>query len=51
MIPCRLAELDDFVGFASMQFQKRMARIEQSKGASLDHVYEVTQSAIDRDDA
>ncbi|MCS6834469.1 MAG: R2-like ligand-binding oxidase [Anaerolineae bacterium] len=43
--------LDDFVGFASMQFQKRMARIEQSKGASLDHVYEVTQSAIDRDDA
>jgi len=44
-------KLDDFVGFASMQFQKRMARIEQSKGASLDHVYEVTQSAIDRDDA
>jgi ribonucleoside-diphosphate reductase beta chain len=44
-------KLDDFVAFASMQFQKRMARIEQSKGASLDQVYEVTQSAIDRDDA
>jgi len=40
-------KIDDFVTFAMMQFQKRMARIEQAKGASLDDVYRVTQQAID----
>jgi ribonucleoside-diphosphate reductase beta chain len=44
-------DLNDFVMYASMQFQKRMARIEQSKGASLESVYAVTQDAIERDDA
>lgn len=43
--------IEEFVNFAVMQFQKRMARIEQSRGASLETVYQVTQAAIDGDDA
>ncbi|MEM9950581.1 MAG: R2-like ligand-binding oxidase [Chloroflexota bacterium] len=43
--------IDDFVTYAMMQFQKRLARIEAAKGASLDDIYRVTQNAIDNDDA
>lgn len=44
-------KIDDFVNFAMMQFQKRLARIEQARGASLADVYRVTQQAIDSDNA
>lgn len=44
-------KLDDFVGYAMMHFQKRMNRIEQARGASLESVYQVTHHAIDTDDA
>jgi ribonucleoside-diphosphate reductase beta chain len=43
--------IEEFVNFAVMQFQKRMMRIEQARGASLEVVYQVTQEAIDNDDA
>lgn len=43
--------VDEFAGYAMMQFQKRLARIEQARGASLEEVYRVTQAVIDRDDA
>lgn len=43
--------VDDFVGYAMMQFQKRMGRIEAACGATLDEVYRVTQHAIETDDA
>ncbi len=44
-------EIDDFLTYAMMQFQKRLARIEQAKGASLEDIYKVTQQAIDNDNA
>jgi ribonucleoside-diphosphate reductase beta chain len=44
-------KVDDFMTYAMMQFQKRMARIEKARGASLDDVYKTTQTAIDEDDA
>lgn len=44
-------ELDDFTNYAMMQFQKRFARIEQSKGAALDDVVAMTHAAIEADDA
>lgn len=44
-------KVDDFMTFAMMQFQKRMARIEKARGASLDEIYQATQTAIDEDDA
>ena len=44
-------KLDDFLGYAMMQFQKRMGRIQQAQGASLDSVYAVTHNAIDQEDA
>ena len=44
-------KVDDFTSYASMQFQKRMARIEAARGASLADVMQVTQQAIDNDDA
>ena len=44
-------KLDDFVSYAMMHFQKRMNRIEQARGASLESVYKVTHHAIDTDDA
>lgn len=43
--------VDDFVNYAMMQFQKRMNRIEQARGASLEAVNAVTHAAIDNDDA
>ncbi len=44
-------KLDDFVGYAMMQFQKRMGRVAAARGASLEDVMRVTQQAIDNDDA
>lgn len=44
-------KVDDFVAFAMMQFQKRMQRIQQSKGASLEEVQRITEEAIAADDA
>lgn len=42
---------DDFVNYAMMQYQKRYARLEKARGASLDDIYRVTQAAIDANDA
>lgn len=44
-------KVDDFIGYAMMQFQKRMNRIQQAQGASLDAVYNATHQAIDANDA
>ncbi|MEO1646586.1 MAG: ribonucleotide-diphosphate reductase, partial [Chloroflexota bacterium] len=44
-------QIDDFVGYAMMQFQKRMGRIEKAKGASLEDIYKVTHQAIENEDA
>lgn len=44
-------QVDDFVTYAMMQFEKRINRIEQARGATLDAVYEVTHAAIEGDDA
>jgi ribonucleoside-diphosphate reductase beta chain len=44
-------QVDDFVGYAMMQFQKRMGRIEAAKGASLADVMQVTHQAIENNDA
>jgi ribonucleoside-diphosphate reductase beta chain len=43
--------LDEFLLYASMQYQKRYARLEAARGASLDEVARVTVDAIERDDA
>lgn len=43
--------VDDFVAYAQMQFQKRYMRIAGSQGASMDTVFAVTHTAIDSDDA
>lgn len=43
--------LDEFVGYATMQFQKRYARIASARGASLDEVHAITHQAIDEDNA
>ena len=40
-----------FTEYALNQFQKRVARLERAKGASLDEIYRVTQQAIDQDDS
>lgn len=42
---------DSFVNYAMMQFQKRMSRVEAAKGKSLADVMQVTQQAIDANDA
>jgi len=44
-------EIDDFINFAMGQFQKRMNRIEDAKGKSLDDIITITQRTIDADDA
>lgn len=49
VIPFGLVE-DDFVQYAMGQFQKRLARIEKARGASLDEIYRVTRAIIDEDD-
>ena len=40
-----------FTEYALNQFQKRVARLERARGASLDEIYRVTQQAIDQDDS
>ncbi len=42
--------LDDFIGYATGQFQKRMDRIERARGATLDEVERTTQAVIDAGD-
>jgi ribonucleoside-diphosphate reductase beta chain len=49
-IPFGLVE-DEFIDYATGQFQKRIERVERARGASLDQVIAVTQQAIDADDA
>lgn len=44
-------EVGDFLNFAMMQFQKRFARIQAAKGATLEDVMRVTESVIDNNDA
>jgi ribonucleoside-diphosphate reductase beta chain len=44
-------QVDDFANYAMMQYQKRLARLEKARGASLDEIYRVTQAAIDANDA
>lgn len=44
-------ELEDFIDYATNQFNKRIERIEKARGASLDDVYRVTQEAIDAGDS
>lgn len=43
--------LDEFTGYAMMQFQKRMARIQAAKGASLAEIAAVTHDVIENEDA
>ncbi|MCQ3929749.1 MAG: R2-like ligand-binding oxidase [Chloroflexi bacterium] len=50
VIPFGLVE-DDFVNYAMGQFQKRLARIEKARGASIEDIYQITKNAIDEDDA
>lgn len=49
-IPFDLSEAE-FTDYAMSQFQKRIARLERARGASLDDIYRVTQQAIDHNDA
>lgn len=44
-------KVDDFAGYAMMQYQKRLARLEKARGATLDEIYRVTHAAIDQNDA
>lgn len=44
-------ELSEFTGYALDQFQKRLARIERARGATLEDVYRVTVQAVEREDA
>lgn len=43
--------IDEFTGFAMMQFQKRMGRIQGAKGASIADVNAVTAQVIENEDA
>ncbi len=43
--------MDDFTNYALGQFQKRLDRIEQARGKSLDEIARVTNGVIARDDA
>lgn len=49
-IPFGLSEAE-FTGYAMSQFEKRIARVERARGASLSDIYRVTQETIDRNDA
>jgi ribonucleoside-diphosphate reductase beta chain len=42
---------DDFIDFALGQFNKRLARLEKARGASMADINRITQAAIDADDA
>ncbi|HEX6385423.1 MAG TPA: R2-like ligand-binding oxidase [Anaerolineae bacterium] len=48
-MPFGLVE-SDFADYALSQFQKRINRLEQARGASLEDIIEVTHQIIDRDD-
>ncbi len=43
-------KVEDFSNYAMMQYQKRFARLEKARGATLDDIYRVTQAAIDQND-
>jgi ribonucleoside-diphosphate reductase beta chain len=43
--------LDDFVNYATAQFQKRIERLERARGQTLDEIQRVTQQAIEQGDA
>jgi len=42
--------LDDFIQYATAQFQKRIERIERARGQSYEQVERVTQQAIEQED-
>ena len=42
--------LDDFVNYATAQFQKRIERLEHARGQTLDEIQRVTQQAIEQAD-
>ena len=48
-MPFGLVEAD-FTDYALGQFQKRIERLEKARGATLEDVYRVSHSVIDRDD-
>ena len=41
--------LDDFLDFATSQFNKRLERIEKSRGATLEEVYRLTHHALEEE--
>ncbi|NDJ54916.1 MAG: R2-like ligand-binding oxidase [Chloroflexi bacterium] len=49
-VPFGLQE-SEFIGYATMQFNKRLDRIRKARGLSLSDVQAVTQQAVDADDA
>jgi ribonucleoside-diphosphate reductase beta chain len=42
---------DDFIDFATSQFQKRIERLEKARGAQLEDIYRITHAVIEQDDA
>jgi len=50
VMPFDLEEME-FIDFATSQFDKRYARLEKARSASLDDVYRVAQTFIAKDDA
>lgn len=44
-------QIDDFIDYATSQFNKRMARVEQARGGTLEDVYRLTRKAIADNDA
>jgi ribonucleoside-diphosphate reductase beta chain len=44
-------QVDEFLAYATMQYQKRYARLEAARGATLDEVGRITHEAIERNDA
>lgn len=50
VIPFGLVE-EEFTAYAMGQFQKRMERIEKSRGATLDDINRVTKAVIDENDS
>lgn len=44
-------DIDEFVAYAMGQFQKRIARIEDARGKTLDEVYRVTHAVIESEDS
>lgn len=44
-------DIDEFIGFAAGQFQKRFARIAAARGGTLEAVTQATDAAIDAEDS